>query len=175
MKGGNLQVPEYLDFVTIDMWTMLFTWVNMLILFLLVKKFLFKPVTAIIEKRQAEIDTMYNNANNANEKAISLEKEYNVKISQARDEAGEIIKNATVSAKKREEEILDQAREKAVSMTQKASAEIEQEKKKAYQEIKQEISEISVSIAQKMVQREINPKDHEALIAKFIENVGESK
>ncbi|MEG1782159.1 MAG: ATP synthase F0 subunit B, partial [Oscillospiraceae bacterium] len=91
------------------------------------------------------------------------------------DEAGNIIKQATISAQKREEEILEDAKIKVTSMTQKAEAQIQQERKKAYQEIKEEISEISVSIAGKMVGREISAKDHEQLIAQFIENVGEEK
>ena len=168
-------MPQYLEFVTIDVWTMIFTWLNMLILFFLVKKFLFKPVTEIIEKRQGEIDDMYQNANLAKENALSLEGQYNEKIQLAKDEAGEIVRNATVYAKKREDEIVSEARETAVAMAQKASAQIEQEKKKAYQDIKTEISEISVSIAEKIMQREISEKDHQDLIAKFIENVGESK
>ncbi|MEG2192977.1 MAG: ATP synthase F0 subunit B, partial [Oscillospiraceae bacterium] len=88
---------------------------------------------------------------------------------------GNIIKQATISAQKREEEILEDAKIKVTSMTQKAEAQIQQERKKAYQEIKEEISEISVSIAGKMVGREISAKDHEQLIAQFIENVGEEK
>lgn len=166
---------NYLEFFTIDKWTMIFTWVNMFILLFIVKKLLFKPVMKMLDRRDAEIKKMYESAQSANSKAESLEKEYNQKMAQARDEAGEIIKQATVTAKKREEEIIEQAKEKAVSMTKKAESEIELERKKAYQEIKEDISDISVAIAGKMVQREINAKDHEALIAQFIENVGENK
>lgn len=168
-------MPKYLDFFTIDVWTLIFTWVNMLILFLLVKKLLFKPVQRILEQRQQEVDKMYDTANEAQAKATAMEKEYTVKLNSAKEEAGEIIKSATLTAKRREEEIVEEARQKASAIAQKASAEIEQEKKKAYQEIKGEISEISVAIAEKMVQREMKPADHEALIAQFIENVGEAK
>lgn len=164
---------NYLDFFTIDVWTMLFTWTNMLILFFVVKKLLFKPVTQILDQREREIKKIYDDANEANTKAASLEKEYSVKMANARDEAGEIIKQATVTAQKREQEIISSAQEKAVMMTKRAESEIAQERKKAYREIKGEISDISVAIAGKMVQREINAKDHEALIAQFIENVGE--
>lgn len=164
---------NYLDFFTIDVWTMLFTWINMLILFIVVKKLLFKPVTKILDQRDREIKKIYDDANEANIKAVSLEKEYSEKMANARDEAGEIIKQATVTAQRREQEIISSAQEKAVIMTKRAESEIAQERKKAYREIKEEISDISVAIAGKMVQREINAKDHEALIAQFIENVGE--
>jgi len=166
-------VDQYLGFFSVDVWTVIFTWVNMFILFTLVKKLLFKPVMKVLDQRDAEIKKIYDEANQANEKAVNLEKEYSEKMAQARDEAGEIIKQATLSAQRREQEIISDAQEKATIMTKRAEAEIAQERKKAYQEIKNEISDISVAIAGKMVQREITAKDHEALISQFIENVGE--
>lgn len=167
-------MDKYLAFFTVDVWTMIFTWVNMLILFTVMKKFLFKPVMNILDQRDAEIKKIYNDANDANEKAVTLEKEYSEKMAQARDEAGEIIKQATLTAQKREKEIIESAHEQVAAMTRRAETQIAQERKKAYQEIKEEISDISVAIAGKMVQREITAADHEALISQFIENVGEA-
>ena len=167
-------MEKYLAFFTVDVWTMIFTWVNMLILFTVMKKLLFKPVMNILEQREAEVQKIYDDANEANEKAASLEKEYSEKMAQAREEAGEIIKQATLTAQKREKEIIESAHEEVASMTRRAETQIAQERKKAYQEIKNEISDISVAIAGKMVQREIKAEDHEALISQFIENVGEA-
>ena len=167
-------MDQYLGFFSVDVWTIIFTWVNMFILFTLVKKILFKPVSNILDQRDAEIKKIYDDANRANEKAVNLEKEYSEKMAQARDEAGEIIKQATLTAQKREKEIIEAAHEEVASMTRRAETQIAQERKKAYQEIKEEISDISVAIAGKMVQREITAADHEALISQFIENVGEA-
>ena len=167
-------MEKYLAFFTVDVWTMIFTWVNMLILFTVMKKFLFKPVMNILEQREAEVQKIYDDANEANEKAATLEKEYSEKMAQAREEAGEIIKQATLTAQKREKEIIESAHVEVASMTRRAETQIAQERKKAYQEIKNEISDISVAIAGKMVQREIKAEDHEALISQFIENVGEA-
>ena len=166
-------MDQYLGFFSVDVWTVIFTWVNMFILFTIVKKLLFKPVMKVLDQRDAEIKKIYDEANQANEKAVNLEKEYSEKMAQARDEAGEIIKQATLSAQRREQEIISDAQEKAAIMTKRAEAEIAQERKKAYQEIKNDISDISVAIAGKMVQREITAEDHRALISQFIENVGE--
>lgn len=167
-------MDQYLGFFSVDVWTIIFTWVNMLILFTLVKKILFKPVNNILDQREAEIKKIYDDANQANEKAVNLEKEYSEKMAQARDEAGEIIKQATLTAQKREKEIIESAHQQVATMTRRAETQIAQERKKAYQEIKDEISDISVAIAGKMVQREITAADHEALISQFIENVGEA-
>ncbi|MBQ3008899.1 MAG: ATP synthase F0 subunit B, partial [Oscillospiraceae bacterium] len=122
---------DYMSFFTIDVWTMIFTWVNMIILYNVMKKLLFKPVMNILNQREAEIQKIYDDANEANEKAVNLEKEYSEKMAQARDEAGEIIKQATLSAQRREQEIISQAQEKAAIMTKRAEAEIAQERKKA--------------------------------------------
>lgn len=165
---------NYLAFFTVDVWTIIFTWVNMFILFTVMKKLLFKPVSNILDQRDAEIKKIYDDANQANEKAVTLEKEYSEKMAQARDEAGEIIRQATLTAQKREKEIIESAHEQVAAMTRRAETQIAQERKKAYQEIKDEISDISVAIAGKMVQREITAADHEALISQFIENVGEA-
>ena len=167
-------MDQYLGFFSVDVWTIIFTWVNMFILFTLVKKILFKPVSNILDQRDAEIKKIYDDANQANEKAVTLEKEYSEKMAQARDEAGEIIRQATLTAQKREKEIIDSAHQQVAAMTRRAETQIAQERKKAYQEIKEEISDISVAIAGKMVQREITAADHEALISQFIENVGEA-
>ncbi|MEG3030214.1 MAG: F0F1 ATP synthase subunit B [Oscillospiraceae bacterium] len=168
-------MPEFTEFFTIDKWTLLFTWVNMFIMFMIIKKLLFKPVLKILEQRKEQIENMYTEASTATDNAIKMEKDYTEKIALSKDEAGEIIKTATLTAQRREAEILAEAKEKADALTQRAQVEIEQEKKKAYGEIKGEIAEISVAIAAKLVEREINAKDHEALISQFIENVGEGK
>ncbi len=165
---------QYLEFFTIDVWTVIFTWVNMFLLYCVVKKLLFKPINNILDQREAEIRKIYDEANEANEKATVLEKEYSAKMAQARDEAGEIIKQATITAQKREKEIIESANEQVAMMTRRAETQIAQERKKAYQEIRDEIADISTAIAGKMVQREIKAEDHEALISQFIENVGEA-
>lgn len=164
---------KYLEFFTIDVWTMIFTWINMAILFTVVKKLLFKPVMKILDRRDAEIKKIYDDADRANKEAETLKDEYAAKMAQAREEAGEIIKQATLSAQRREREIISDARQQANIITKRAEAEIAQERKKAYQDIRNDISDISVAIAGKMVQREISAEDHEALISQFIENVGE--
>lgn len=166
---------EYLDLVSFVPWTLIFTWCNLLILFLLIKKFLFKPVNNMLAQRQQEIDTMYDTAATAKKNAKEMEKELSARLADAKGEAGEIIKNAAATARKREDEIIEEAREKAYRIVERAKEDIEQEKKKAYQEIKGDIAEISVSIAEKVVAREIQLGDHEVLISQFIESVGEAE
>ncbi len=164
---------EYMDFFGIDFWTMIFTWVNMFILYNVLKKLLYKPVTDVLARRENEIKKIYDDANTASRNASALEQEYTLKMATSNEEARAIIRNATASAQRREEEIILQAQEKAAAITKKAEAEMAQERKKAYREIKGEIADISTAIAEKMVGREITATDHAALIEEFIGNVGE--
>lgn len=164
---------DFLDFFSYDVWTIIFTLCNMFILLYLIKLILFKPVMKIIEARENEVKTMYAKAEDASSKAASLEREYTEKMAKARDEAGEIIKQATVTAQKRQADIIAEAEGKANIIRERAQAEIEQERKKAYRDIRNDISDISVAIAGKMVKKEISARDHASLIDEFIENVGE--
>ena len=84
------------------------------------------------------------------------------------------MKSATATAQRKGAEIVDEAQAKANAMMARAETEIAQEKKKAINEIKDEISGMAVDIASKVVEREISAKDHEKLIEDFIKNVGEA-
>lgn len=162
------------DFISITPWTLIFQICNLLILTALVKKFLFKPVMAVLNKRQAEIDGMYSEADKAEAKAKALKSEYEQRLAAAREEADGLVQSAMRTAQVRSDEIVGEARERAVMLKNKADQEIEQERKKAFMDVKNELSGIAVDIASKVVEREVDAKDHEAFIEDFIRNVGEA-
>lgn len=162
------------SFVGIDPWTALFTFCNMMITFAVLKKFLFKPVKKMIDDRQVEIDTMYADADAAKQKAAELEQEYQQHLQSIRDERDTLLREATARAQKREEEIVGEARAEAATLRAAAEADIAQERKKAVNDLKNEIGGIAVDIAGKVVEREINETDHKALIDEFIRNVGDA-
>ena len=162
------------SFVGIDPWTALFTFCNMMITFAVLKKFLFKPVKKMIDDRQVEIDTMYADADAAKQKAAELEQEYQQHLQSIRDERDTLLREATARAQKREEEIVGEARAEAAALRAAAEADIAQERKKAVNDLKNEIGGIAVDIAGKVVEREINETDHKALIDEFIRNVGDA-
>ena len=157
------------SFVGVNPWTALFTFCNMLITFAVLKKFLFKPVKKMIDDRQQEIDTMYADADAAKQKAADLDHLQSIK-----DERDAMLREATARAQKREEEIVGEARAEAASIRAAAEADIAQERKKAVNDLKNEIGGMAVEIAGKVVEREINESDHQALIDEFIRNVGDA-
>ena len=160
------------SFVGVNPWTALFTFCNMLITFAVLRKFLFKPVKKMIDDRQQEIDTMYADADAAKQKAAELEKEYSDHLQSIKDERDAMLREATARAQKREEEIVSEA--KAASIRAAAEADIAQERKKAVNDLKNEIGGMAVEIAGKVVEREIKESDHQALIDEFIRNVGDA-
>lgn len=162
------------ELVSITPWTIIFQIVNLLITVWIVKKLLFKPVMNILSKRQEEIDTIYSDADQAKSDAADMKAQYTEKLSHAREEADTIVRNAVQNAERKGDEIVSQAKDQAVYMKQKAEAEIEQEKRKAFQDVKNELSGIAVDIAAKVVSREIDEQDHVQLVEDFIKNVGEN-
>ena len=163
-----------LEFISIDAWTIIFQICNLLILFLLVRKFLWKRVMAVLDKRQEEIDGIYSAADKAKEDADQMKQEYTERMSNAREEADRLVRNAVDTAQKRGDAIVEEARNEATHMKQKAENEIEQEKRKAYSELMGEISGMAADIAGRMVEREINPDDHRELVEEFIKSAGEA-
>ena len=167
-------MQQNLEFVSIVPWNIIFQWGNLFILFLLVKKFLFKPVQNILAKRPAEVDKLYSDAQKAQEEAQTMRADYEQHLAKAKEEANEILKAASQQAQRRSDELVNDAQKKAAAILERADAEIAQEKKKAVNEIKSEISGMALDIASKVVEREISEKDHEKLIEEFIKNVGEA-
>jgi len=162
------------SFVGVNPWTALFTFCNMLITFAVLKHFLFKPVKQMIDDRQQEIDTMYADAAAAQQKAAALEEEYQAHLQSIKQEQENLLREAAVRAQKREEEIVNAARAEAQALRTAAEADVAQERKKAVNDLKNEIGGIAVEIASKVVEREINKADYQALIDEFIRNVGDA-
>ena len=162
------------ELVSITPWTIIFQICNLLITITIVKKLLYKPVMNILAKRQQEIDTIYGDADQAKSDATEMKNQYTEKLSHAREEADTIVRNAVQSAERKSEQIVTEARDQAVYMKQKAEQEIEQEKRKAFADVKSELSGIALEIASKVVSREIDEKDHVQLVEDFIKNVGEN-
>ncbi len=162
------------EFISITPWTIIFQICNLLILFTLIRKLLFKRVMAVLDKRQQEIDGIYSAADKARDDADQMKEEYTRKMSNARAEADMLVKNAVDTAQRRGDAIVQEARDEATHLKQKAESDIEQERRKAYSELVGEISGMAVDIAGRMVEREINADDHRELVDEFIKKAGEA-
>ena len=144
-------------------------------------KFVWPPIMKALDERATKIadglaaaDKAKADADAAKQKAAELEQEYQQHLQSIRDERDTLLREATARAQKREEEIVGEARAEAAALRAAAEADIAQERKKAVNDLKNEIGGIAVDIAGKVVEREINETDHKALIDEFIRNVGDA-
>lgn len=161
------------SFVGVNFWTMIFAWCNLLILYIVLKKILFKPIKKMIDSRQKEIDDMYSNAESAEAEADRLKGEYEEKISGAKEESEEILRTAQRRATLREEEIIKDAQIEASRILERAEEQIELERRRAVNEVKDEVSEMAISIAEAVIERDISEDEHKELIDSFIEKMGD--
>lgn len=161
------------NFIGFNPWTALFTLLNMVLTFLILKKFLFKPVNKMIDDRQKEIDELYASANAARKDAETMRDDYTRKLSEAKETSAQIVAEATQEANRRSDEIIRQARRDADAMRQKAGTDIALEKKKALNEVKGDISKIALDIAGKVVERELDSADQERLVEGFLREMGD--
>ena len=164
---------QFQDFIGVNFWDALFVLLNTLTIFFVAKKFLFVPVMKLIEDRQKEIDGMYDAAGEAKDEAEAMRVEYQQKLSDAQATSERMVKEAVARGQSREEEIIRQANREADAIREKAAADIAQEKKKAINDAKDEISDMAMAIASKVVGRALNEGDQAALVDHFIRELGD--
>ena len=163
-----------LEILSINIWTILISLANLLIIFLILKKFLWKPVTKTMEQRQAMVDKQFADAAEAEAKANADKAEWAAKLASADDEAKARIADADETARRHGERVVAEAKEKADGILRQAEAEAELERQKATAAIRDEIADVSAELAEKMLEREINADDHRAMIASFLDEVGDA-
>ncbi len=165
-------LDKFESFVGVNFWTMLFAWCNLLILYIFLKKLLFVPLKNMIDSRQKEIDDMYSDAEADKARAEGMRLEYEQKLESASEKSEEIIKDASRRAELRSEEIIREANAQAAATLARAEEQIALEKKQAMNDMKNEFSEVAISIASAVIERDVSEKEHHALIDEFIENMG---
>ena len=163
---------EFQSFIGVDFWTALFTLLNFLAVFFVGKHFLWGPVTKMVQDRQKEIDDMYSEADTARASAKAMEAEYQGKLLSARNTSEQIVRDAVNRGQAREEEIIRQTNAEASAMMDKAAADIALEKKKAINDAKNEIADIAMEIAGKVVGRQLSDADQTKLVDQFIDELG---
>ena len=164
----------YQALITLDGWTFIAQICNLMIQLFIFKKLLLNPVKKVIAERKAKADSQIADAEKLRTEAEAMKAEYEQNLQNARAEANQIVAAAQKTATARSEELLGEARAQAAALKQKAEADIAQERKKAVNEVKDEIGGMAMEIASKVVERAIKEKDHQDLIDEFIKNVGEA-
>lgn len=155
-------------------WTPIAVLLNFVILYFIMKHFLYKPVKKMLDSRKEEVSKVYEDAQFEQSKAIELKNKYELEVASIKEKSSEILNNATKNAQINAEDILLKATNKSNQMIENANRQLENEKKKAMQQIKDEIADMTILAAKQVVKKELSPNDHKKLIENFIENVGDS-
>ncbi len=104
-----------------------------------------------------------------------MKQQYEKHLATAREEADAMVRSATQTAQRRSDAIVAEASQQAAHLKQKAEAEIAMERRQMMSDVRGEISDMAVAIASKVVEREIDAKDHASLVDEFIRNVGDEQ
>ena len=164
----------YQSLVTVNPVTLIAQICNLFITLAVVKIFFLDKIKAILDQRREAADREITDAQAAKAEALEIKQTYEQNMKAAKAEASTILERAQKTAVSRSEEIIRQANADAVAIREKASADIAQEKKKAINEAKDEIADLSLAIAGKVVGRELSADDQKSLIDSFIEELGDN-
>lgn len=164
---------QFEQFIGTNFWTMIIAWINILIMYLILRKFLFKPVKKMIDARQKEVDDMYANAAEATKAADEMKADYEQKLAKATEESEQIVKDAVRRAQLREEEMIRDAEGQASRILARAEEQIELEKNQAINDIKNEVSGLAVDLASAIISRDVDASEHEQFIDDFISRIGD--
>ena len=164
---------QSLPIISVNIWHILISLANLVILFLLVKKFLYKPVRKMVAERKEHIAEQYRAAEEAQRCAEESKQEYSEKLAAADSECNSIIQEAEAHSQRLSNEIITDAKDKAESMLRNADTEIELEQKKAMRQLRHDAADLSVEIAEKLLARKMTDSDQDELIDSFIDELGD--
>lgn len=156
-------------------WNLVFQVINFLILVALLYKFLFNPVQKMLEKRKNTIAADLNNAAEKSAAAEALKADYEQKIKEINVEADSIRREARRQGEARAQEIITDARGRYDEILQKAQVESERERRNAYNELKDSITDMVLDAAGKVIGENMDDELNEKLVVKFIEEAGDVK
>lgn len=155
---------QTLDVISVNLWQILISLANLVILYLILKRFLFKPVHKFLSDRKQEVENIYGEAEEAREQARHDKTVYEDKLAAADSEAREVVRTAMTKANEMSDEILADTGREVARMKARAEADIAQERKRAANALKDDVADLSMEIAEKVIGREIGEDDHRALI-----------
>ncbi|OHR04512.1 F0F1 ATP synthase subunit B [Staphylococcus sp. HMSC078A03] len=153
--------------------TVIVTVITFAILLALLKKFAWGPLKEVMDKRERDINRDIDEAEEAKLNAQKLEEENKKTLKQTQDEVQRILEDARVQARKQHEEIIHEANIRANGMIETAQSEINSEKERALADINNQVSELSVLIASKVLKKEISEQDQKELVDKYLKEAGD--
>jgi F-type H+-transporting ATPase subunit b len=162
-KGGGI-VPDNWG---LQIWTL----ITFTVLLVLLAKFAFKPIAEALDRRGASIKGAIEEAEKQRAEAKKLMEDYQKQLAEARSEAGKIIEESRQLGEKVRKEVVDKAGTEASASVQRAQEEIQRQKEKGIQELKDTVASLSVQIASRVIEKEVNEATHRQLVDNLIKDL----
>ena len=153
---------------------LIFALVNFLILTGVLTKFLYKPFLNMLDARKQTIQDAFDNAEAVNKRADEKMNNYNKRIAGVEDEAREIIKEAKIKADRQAADIVADAQKQASSIIAQAQTEIQREREMAMEEAKDQIADIAVLAAGRILEKELDAAGQAEIIDNILKEAGAS-
>lgn len=151
-------------------WNLVFLIINILILYVLMRKFLFKPVLGVIEKRRQLIEGQLEQAQKAQEEADALRTQYQNSLASAQEQSRQMIQEARLRSQEEAEKIRMQAQQEAGNIVESGRRTVEMEREKTFKELESQIAELAVYTAEKVTA--VSQADHADLYEQFLKEAG---
>lgn len=158
--------------LNISVSNLVITIINILVLYLLLKKFLYQPVMGIIEKRNEMIEAQLANARKAEEDAIQLKAQYENSLNDAHDESLRIVENSRTRAKEEYSRIVKAADEQAGKIMEHARKTVESDRQKAVRDMEKDVADLALMAVSKMLGEQKNEAVNQALYGQFLSQAG---
>lgn len=158
--------------MSISVGMIIFSTINFLIFYLIMRKFFFEKILAVIDARKAEVENSFKKARDEDARAELLKSKYEEDVKKFNNEGMMLVESYKEKADRVYTEIVEESNKEAANIKEKAAKEIERERAIANKEMKQEIIELSMELAEKTLEREIDSNRHKELIDEFIAKVG---
>ncbi|MBM7095589.1 MULTISPECIES: F0F1 ATP synthase subunit B [Alteribacter] len=152
----------------------LFQLAGFVVLLLILKKYAFGPIMDMMEKREKHVAEQISTAEKNREESEKYLEEQREAIKTARAEAKEIVENARKQAERQEKDIIANAEKQAERKLQEALASIKQEEEQAISALREQVSTLSVLVATKVIEKELDDKEQEKLIQETLKEVGQT-
>jgi F-type H+-transporting ATPase subunit b len=151
-------------------WTIL----TFLILLIILKKVAWKPILTALDNREKEIEDSLNRAEQAKEDAQKILEENQTTLSKAEEESKKIIDQSREYADKLKEQMLKESKDQQQKIIEDASAEIERKKNAAFEELKNQIAEISINVAEKIMKENIDANKNKQIVNKYLSEINKN-
>ena len=159
--------------LNIDLWTILWTGINLVVLYLLMRHFLFKPVTAVMEQRTKAIKDGLSQAEAAKQQAQALQEKNEAQLAQVRDQADRIVAQAKTQGQREYDQIIASAQADAQAIRTDAQSQIEAERRQMLQDAQQQVAALALLAAAKVSGRAMDQEGDREMVEDFLREAGD--